>query len=438
MQSPSDKPLHDDYRPAYKGVVLFTLSLVYALNFIDRQILVILQEPIRAEMGLSDTQLGLLSGFSFAIIYVSAGIPIAYWADRLNRRNILAASLAAWSAMTALSGLAQTYLQLLMARVGVGLGEAGGSPPAHSIISDYFPPAQRATALSLYSSGVYVGILCGYAFGGVLAELVGWRLTFVYLGVPGILLAFVLLLIIKEPQRGRWDSTATSHKASGFNEALSILRARRSFWYVALGCASTTFIAFGNGNFLPSFLIRNHGFSVAQVGLVLSISAGLAGAIGAISGGILADRLGKRDMRWYVWVPLIGMTLATPPYFYVLLGENVVAIVAVIFFLNTVNSLYLGPSIAICHAMVPPGMRALTSATLFFIMNVIGLGLGPLFTGLASDLLEPVAGSDNLRFAMLMTACMGPVAMLMFYLGSRHLIADLKIAGHPAVSRSPQ
>lgn len=427
----------DDYRPAYKGVVLVTLSVVYGLNFIDRQILVILQELIKAEMGLSDTQLGLLSGFSFAIIYVSAGIPIAYWADRLNRRNILAASLAVWSAMTALSGLAQTYLQLVMARVGVGLGEAGGSPPAHSIISDYFPPAQRASALSVYQSGVYVGILCGYAFGGVLAELVGWRLTFVSLGVPGVLLAFGLLLLVREPRRGRWDAAATPQKASGFSEALAILRARRSFWYVALGCASATFIAFGNGNFLPSFLIRNHGFSVGQVGLVLSVSAGLAGAIGAIAGGVLADRLGKRDMRWYVWVPVLGMTLATPPYFYVLLGDNVVAIVVFIFFLNTVNSLYLGPSIAICHAMVPPGMRALTSAILFFVLNVIGLGLGPLFTGLASDLLEPVAGSDNLRSAMLITACMGPVAMLMFYLGSRHLDDDLRVAGHPAARGAP-
>jgi MFS family permease len=194
-----------DYPATYKRVVLVMLTIVYAFNFIDRQILVILQEPIKADMALSDAQLGLLSGFTFAVIYVTAGIPIAFWADRSNRRNIVALALAVWSGMTALSGLVQNYGQLLLARVGVGLGEAGGSPPAHSMISDYFPPRQRATALSFYSSGIYVGILLGYAFGGVLAEAFGWRAAFLVVGLPGVLFAVILLLVVREPVRGRWD-----------------------------------------------------------------------------------------------------------------------------------------------------------------------------------------------------------------------------------------
>lgn len=412
--------------------MLVVLTIVYAFNFIDRQILVILQEPIKADMLLSDAQLGLLSGFTFAVIYVTAGIPIAYWADRLNRRNIVATALAVWSGMTALSGLVQNYPQLLLARVGVGLGEAGGSPPAHSMISDYFPPKQRATALSFYSSGIYVGILLGFAFGGLLAEAVGWRMAFLVVGLPGVMLAAILLLTVREPLRGRWDQGASSADKPDFSTTLTLLRSRRSFWYIAMGCALTSYIAYGNGNFMPSFLIRNHGLSVGEAGLALSLVWGVSGAIGTFSGGLLADRFATRDIRWYTWIPMVGMILAFPPYFYVLLGESTTGILSVLFFISIVNSLYLGPSIAISHAMVPPGMRALTSAVLFFVLNMIGLGLGPFLTGLASDLLQPIAGAQNLRYSMLITACMGPLAILMFYLASRHLMSDLAAANHPA------
>lgn len=419
---------HDpDYSAGYKRFVLVILTIVYAFNFIDRQILVILQEPIKADMNLSDAQLGLLSGFTFAVIYVTAGIPIAFWADRSNRRNIVAASLAVWSGMTAISGLVTSYTQLLMARVGVGLGEAGGSPPAHSMISDYYPPKQRATALSFYSSGIYVGILVGFAFGGVLAEMFGWRKAFLIVGIPGVVLAALLLLLVREPIRGRWDSAATNAQRPSFAETLRVLRSRRSFWYVATGCALTSFISYGNGNFMPSFLIRNHGMSIADVGLVLSLVAGLSGAIGTFSGGFLADRFGVDDKRWYTWIPLIGGCLAFFPYFYVLLGDSTTGILVVLFFVSIVNSLYLGPSIAISHALVPPRMRALTSAVLFFVLNMIGLGLGPFLTGLASDLLLPIAGDQNLRYAMLLTACVGPLGMLMFFLASRNLRADLAL-----------
>jgi predicted MFS family arabinose efflux permease len=425
MTQPVTDTSADCYSAGYKRFVLVMLTCVYAFNFIDRQILVILQEPIKRDMGLSDAQLGLLSGFTFAVIYVTAGIPIAYVADRSNRRNIVATALAVWSGMTALSGLVQSYGQLLLARLGVGLGEAGGSPPAHSMISDYYPPEQRGTALSFYSSGIYVGILLGYAFGGLLADAFGWRAAFMVVGVPGILFAVLLALTVREPPRGRWDSGHDDSHRPGLGETLRHLRARPAFWYVALGCALTSFVAYGNGNFLPSLLIRNHGLSVGAVGVILALVAGLTGAIGTFLGGYLADRLAVRDKRWYVWVPLFGGIAAFLPYYYIVLGTNTNAVLVVLAAVSLTNSLYLGPCIAISHALVPPQMRALTSAVLFFVLNMIGLGLGPFFTGLASDLLAPLAGDQNLRWAMAMTASVGLLAVLMFYLASRHLLQDL-------------
>lgn len=414
-----------DYSAGYKRFVLVMLTIVYAFNFIDRQILVILQEPIKADMGLSDAQLGLLSGFSFAVIYVTAGIPIAYWADRGNRRNIVSVALAVWSGMTALSGYAQNYGQLLAARIGVGLGEAGGSPPSHSMISDYFPPEQRGRALSFYSMGIYIGILFGFAFGGMIAEAFGWRMAFLIVGIPGVLFAVVLRFTVQEPIRGRWDTAAeTAHKPS-FAETMAVLKQLPSFWYIAVGCSLMAFVGYGVGNFFPSFLIRNHGLSIAQVGMVLALVSGIGGAVGTYLGGYLGDRFGARDPRWYLWVPMYGALIAFGPYLYVLLTDNTTHLLIILVFTNILTALYLGPCIAMSHALVPPSMRALTSAILFFVLNMIGLGLGPFLTGLTSDLLAPRFGDQSLRYAMVLASMTGLVAILLFYLGARKLPADL-------------
>ncbi len=415
-----------DYSPAYKRFVLVMLTMVYAFNFIDRQILVILQEPIKADMGLSDTQLGLLSGFSFALIYVTAGIPIAYWADRGNRRNIVSLSLAVWSGMTALSGFVQTYAQLLAARIGVGLGEAGGSPPSHSMISDYFPPEQRGRALSFYSMGIYVGILLGFMFGGMIAEAFGWRAAFLIVGIPGVLFAIVLRLTVQEPLRGRWETAADNAAVRpSLQDTLTLLQQLPSFWLIAVGCALTAFVSYGVGNFFPSFLIRSHGLSVAQVGIVLALVSGIGGALGTYLGGYLGDRFGARDPRWYLWVPMLGGLIAFGPYLYVLLTDNTTHLLVILVFTNILTAMYLGPCIALSHALVPPNMRALTSAILFFVLNMIGLGLGPFLTGLASDLLAPRFGTDSLRYAMVLASLFGLVAIGLFYFAARRLPEDL-------------
>ena len=415
-----------DFSPAYKRFALAMLTAVYALNFIDRQILVILQEPIKADMALSDAQLGLLSGFAFAVIYVTAGIPIAYWADRGNRRNVISLAVAVWSGMTAVSGLAQNYGQLLLARVGVGLGEAGGSPPAHSMISDYYPPEQRATALSIYSSGIYVGILLGFLFGGVIAEAFGWRTAFMVVGLPGVLFALVLRFTLREPVRGRWEKPAAAHTPQpGLKQTMALLRDRPSFWYIALGSAFASYVAYGNGNFLPSFLIRNHHMSIAEVGTILALVSGVSGALGTFLGGYLSDRYGTRDMRWYLWIPMLGIALAYFPYLNMLLTDNISSGLVLVFFALILNSFYLGPCIALSHALVEPGMRALTSAVLFFVLNMIGLGLGPFLTGLVSDMLVPAYGDQALRYSMVVTTQVYLLALLMFALAARRLPADL-------------
>ena len=418
----------------YRWTVLVMLTLVYTFNFIDRQILVILQEPIKAELGLSDAQLGLLTGFSFALVYVTAGIPIAWLADRSNRRNIVAASLAFWSLMTALSGLVQNYGQLLAARIGVGVGEAGGSPPSHSMISDYFPLSNRGTALSFYSMGIYIGVLFGFAAGGWIAENFGWRNAFFAIGIPGILYALAVIWIIKEPPRGQYDLGGTPPKAS-MTETIHCLRSRPTFWWISVGCAFTAFVSYGNGNFMPSFLMRNHGLSLAEVGAILGLISGLSGAAGTLLGGFLSDRLGVRDIRWYVWIPMLGGLSAMAPAYYTLLGSNTNLIIAAMIPSQILGALYLGPCIATCHNLVSPGMRAMASAILFFVLNIIGLGLGPLTVGILSDQFAGRFGDDNLRYAMVTTLTISLVGVFFLWMGVRSLRRDLN-ANQSAVAEA--
>jgi len=410
-----------------KHLALILLTIVYAFNFIDRQILVILQEPIKQDMGLTDAQLGLLSGFTFALVYVLAGIPIAYLADRGNRRNIVAVALTIWSGMTAISGLANSYGQLLLARIGVGLGEAGGSPPSHSMLSDYYAPEHRGKALSFYSTGIYIGILFGFAMGGVLAEQFGWRKAFFIVGIPGVLFAGLLMFLLKEPPRGMWEQSNEPPEKTGFKDTLTFLLQRKSFWFAALGTAMMSYKSYGNGNFMPSFLYRIHEWSLSEIGFTLAVVSGLAGAVGTFLGGALADKYGQSDQRWYVWVPMWGAILALPLGVYVLIAPADTYLIPAMLFSTVVSTMYLGPCIAISHALVPANMRAMTSAILFFVLNMIGLGLGPLITGLLSDWFSAIHGAVGLRYAMVTSYVMGSSAIVFFFLSGRHLRKDLEM-----------
>jgi MFS family permease len=409
-----------------RNYVLAVLTLVYVFNFIDRQILVILQESIKEEMGLSDKQLGLLSGFAFAVFYVSFGIPIARWADRFNRRNIVAASLGAWSVMTATCGMVQSYTQLVLARIGVGIGEAGGSPPSHSIISDYFPFSKRATALSIYSVGIYIGIMLGYLGGGWVNEYFGWRMAFFVVAVPGVLLAVVVRLTIREPLRGMSDNLAKVDAPPPFGEAMRKLWNFHSFRYICLGSAFAAFVGYGVGNFAPSYFIRLHGLSSGEVGTYLALIAGICGGLGTFLGGYLSDRMGKRDVRWYLWVPAAGLIIGLPLRTYGYITEDFTLAIALLAVAQIFDALYLAPSIAACHGLVSPRMRALASSVLFFVLNIIGLGLGPFMVGWASDLLQPKYGVESLRWAIVLASLGILLAIAAYLRGAYHFKREIE------------
>src|SRR5580698_4607377 len=270
----------------YRNYVLFMLTIVYVFNFIDRQVLVILQESIKKDLRLSDAQLGFLSGFTFAIFYAVLGVPIARLADRTNRRNTITLSLGLWSIMTAVSGTARNFIQLAAARIGVGVGEAGGSPPAHAMISDYFPPRQRSTALSIYSTGIYIGTLIGFIMGGYLNQRLGWRTAFFVVGLPGIIFSLLFYATVKEPRRGATDTETLVIESPSLREVLKRLYATKTFVFLAIASALNVFCIYGLINWAPSFLERLHGMKPAEVGALLGLIYGIGGGAGSFAGGL--------------------------------------------------------------------------------------------------------------------------------------------------------
>lgn len=411
----------------YRNYVLFLLMVVYIFNFIDRQILVILQESIKAELDLSDKQLGLLSGFTFAVFYVVCGIPIARLADRYNRVNIVSASIAVWSAMTAVSAFVGNFWHLLAARIGVGVGEAGASPPSHSIISDYFPHGERGRALSFYSMGIYIGILIGFLLGGWINQFFGWRTAFLVVGLPGILMAVVVKLTLREPPRGQLDDGDHADAPdSHIVDDLKWLWRLRSFRYAAFAAGFNAFLGYGALNFMPSFAIRIYEVPVGVVGTWLALIAGIAGAAGVYAGGYLSDHLGKRDDRWAYWVPGIGTLAAGLLLLPMMLSGNQYVMWGIYVLVSLSLSTFLGPTIAMAHALVGPRYRALSSSVLFFVLNIIGLGLGPLTVGAISDALAPTMGVNSIRWAIMSTALAAFIGAGLYFIAARHLRSDLQ------------
>jgi len=430
MKNTTDKDDNVSFTTKYKYYVLLILTGVYAFNFIDRQLLVILQESIKSELGLSDTQLGALTGLTFALFYVILGIPIARFADRSNRKNIVAVSLALWSFMTAISAFVMNYWQLVLARIGVGIGEAGGSPPSHSIISDYFPPEKRGTALSIYSMGIYFGILVGYTSGGLLDQYFGWRMAFLALGVPGIIYAVLLYFTVKEPPKGHSDPAALKTKEeSSFWEVVTLLFKKKTFIFLAFGCGVHTFATYGVGNFFAPFLARVHEMPVAQIGLWLGLTAGFGGMIGTFMGGYLADKLSAVDLRWYFWIPVVAGVVNILPSYFAFFSPNTTFVLVNYFFTSLLTAMFLAPCLAATHNLVDAKKRALSSAILFLILNIIGLGFGPLTIGALSDLLTDSYGVESLRYAFCITFLTGAISMILFYFAAKYYARESKLVG---------
>jgi predicted MFS family arabinose efflux permease len=413
------------FTPAYSRYVLVILFLVYVSNFVDRQILSILLDPIKQDLGASDTQMGFLTGFAFALFYTFAGIPIARLADRGVRRSIIAMGLTVWSLMTAASGLASSYTQLALARVGVGIGEAAGSPPSHSLISDYFPPERRATALGFYSTGIYFGILVGFFGGGVINEYWGWRAAFLIVGLPGLLLALVVRFTIKEPPRGHSEQGVVDDSTDSVADVARHLFSRRSFVFLSLGASLHAFAGYGFGTWVPPFLGRVHGMGTAEIGTWVGLIAGLGGATGAFLGGRLTDKLGQHDKRYYVWVPAFSSIVGLPFVFPFLLMDDVhtaliIYIPAVVF-----GAAYLGPTFAVTQALVKVRMRAVASSILLFIINIIGLGAGPQVVGVLNDLLSDRFGIEAVRYSLMIVGLTNVFATGCYLYAARSIREDL-------------
>lgn len=412
--------------PYYRYLVLGILTTVYVSNFVDRQVINVLATYIIADLNISDGQFGMLSGLAFACIYTTLGIPIARWADIGNRRNVIAISVAIWSVMTAACGAAQNFGQLFMARFGVGIGEAGGSPPAHSIVSDIFPAHQRATALSVYSLGVYGGILVGTIGGAYLVQFFDWRIAFVVVGLPGIFLALLVRFVIKEPPRGMAEARKDV-APPGFLRVVGFLWERKSFRHLSFACALHAFVTYGMGNFMPLFLGRVHGMPILDIGWYYGLIAGIGGLAGTFFGGWMSDRMANKtgDKTWYVWIPFISTLLAIPFALITFLVMPTGVSAAFSYLLPVfAGGWYLAPCIASTHFLVGIRMRAMASAILFFVLNLIGLGLGPMLTGFVSDMLTPNYGDNALRYAMSITVLVNIWCALHYYWATRTIRAD--------------
>lgn len=403
------------------------LAVVYMFNFIDRQILAILLPAIRDEFQVADWILGLLSGTAFAMFYVSLGVPIAIVADRWNRRNLIAISLAVWSAMTALSGFAANIWHLGLARIGVGIGEAGCSPAAHSMIADYYPPEQRSTAMGFYTLGISAGIMVAYLAGGWVVDNIGWREAFFIVGVPGVVLALIVRATVAEPPRGASEQGLDANARPPFLEVLKFLLARRSFVHMGFAAGLCSFIGYGVISFFPSFIVRTFQMEIVSLGIWLGLILGFAGGAGFFFGGYLYDFFARRERRHALWfiavmqiattVVFMGVYLAPSPYF-----SLVLLIIPVI-----ISNFYLAPVLAQAQSLAPLRMRSVASAITLLIINTIGLGLGPLLIGLLSDGLAANFGDDSLRYAlMLATAVILPWAALHYMLAARSIDADMR------------
>ena len=414
-------------------IMLFALLLVYILNFLDRQIINILAEPIKGELGLSDTQLGLLAGPAFAVFYAVLGIPIARYADnaKTNRVWLISTCLAIWSAMTALCGVAQNFVQLALARIGVGVGEAGCTPAAHSLIADSVPPEKRSSAIAFFGLGIPIGGLLGLIIGGVVNDQYGWRIALMLVGMPGILLAFVLPLLIRDPRRcadsAHFNTADSPVKAKlSIKDAVREVFASKAYLYVFIAASFTAFLSYGKGLWTISFFIRSHGLSTTEAGLAMAVALGISGIIGTWLGGKMADVFGQRDKRHILTLPAIGMAIAAPILFAGYWAEDWRIAVALLILPTILNSAYYGPAYGCVQGLVRPEARAIAASLVVFGQNLIGLGMGPLLFGMLSDWLQPMAGDESVRWVLYGAAWLGLIPAFFFWRASLRLNAELK------------
>ena len=415
----------------YTYYVLVLLTLGYVINTMDRsQILAASLQAIKKEFAASDFQMGVLTGIPFAVFYAVMGIPIAAWADRSSRRNVLAIAVASWSAMTGIFGMAVNYAMLFAARVGTAIGEAGGSPPSHSLISDYFAKSRRGTAFAIYALGVPIGSSLGAKFGGWGTQHLGWRNTFILAAAPGIVLAVLMWLTVKEPPRGLSDgiSRAAAERAPvpGMFEVLGTLWQKRSFRHLTLAAALHSVVWYASSAFNNAFLQRSHQMTASEAGNWIALLSLIAG-VGTFLGGFAADRLSarKNDRRWYLWVPGIATLLCVPFQFLSYLSADRAVVFPSFVGLMFMAAMFFGPSFAMTQALATLRMRSVATSLLLFIQTLIGYGLGPSVTGFISDALEASYRQDSLRYALVIIGVVNVWAAVHYVLAGRTVRQDL-------------
>lgn len=420
---PSKQPA--SFHPHY---VLTMVFIGFALNLFDRQIIGILLQPIKQEFHLSDTALGLLSGLAFALFYATLGIPIARLADRRSRRLIMTVSMALWSAMTALGGLAQNAVQLVLSRVGVGVGEAGFTPAAISLLADYYPKSKRILAMSVVNLGPVAGIMLGLMVGGWAAEALGWRGALLLAGAPGVVFALLFWCTVREPLRGRFDGATISSTQAG--RAGAVVPAVPSPWrvpsyrWIVLGASFFSFGVFGASTWLPAMLERSYGVGPAAAGMMLGPLFGVAGAAGTLFGGWAAQVLARRDARWALWLPALAAVLCVPLVIAAFLSHVLYATVGLYAVAYGLSFIYMGPVFATVQTLVAPHGRATATAWMMFCVNLIGIGLGPQLVGVLSDLFNTAGTAEPLRYALAAVAVFFVVPAIAFVRAARTLVAD--------------
>ncbi|HEY1707942.1 MAG TPA: MFS transporter [Rhizomicrobium sp.] len=446
--------VHTPISDTYRSYILVVMTLVYVINYLDRQIFGILVPGIKAEFNLSDTQIGVLAGPAFAIVYATLGIPLAMVADRANRRNIIALALTIFSVMTVFCGRAMSFGQLALARFGTGIGEAGTGPSINSILADLYPPEKRASALAFYSAGLNVGLLVAFVSGGWLMQHYGWRNAFLAAGIPGIFVAILVLLTVREPQRGLVEKLKDPKATPDILTVAAYLWSQRSFRWMAIGTSFSSFGGYAGIAFVPQFLMKSHHLTPTEVGFFLAFLTGIFGAIGTYMSGFFADKYGARDVRANLYVPIVATFISVifvPIYFltpaegtpFILkflpavvnvhlpwgsvftAGAGTVVVLASAAGPSLLGASFVGPAYSLAQGLVPLRMRAQSIAILLFVLNILGLSFGPLVTGMVADALKPAFGADSLRYALMTGIVTGLIGAFCYWRATKTLKADL-------------
>jgi MFS family permease len=412
-------------QPVRRYVVLGLLTLIYALNFLDRTIFNVLIEPIKKEFSLSDTAMGLLAGFGFVLFYSLMGIPIARVADRLNRRNIVALALAFWSTMTLFCGMAQSVTTLALARIGVGIGESAGTPASQSVVADLFNKNERPRALGVYAIGTYLGVFLGYFIGGFVNQHYGWRMAFFAAGLPGLVLAAVLWLTVTEPRRG---AMAETFAPEPLGRTLAFLASQRTFVIILIGFCLTSYTNYATSAWIPPFLARVHHLGSAEIGSYAGTFKGLFGMAGTLVGGLVVAQISQRDDRWKLWAPAFTSGLAGPVFAVCMLTPSFPIMVAALALTSFLVGFHLGPIFAIAQTVARPSMRALATSIILLISTCFGQGIGPLAVGVINDALKDSYGADAVRYSLLSAALTTTLGALLFAFAARSIRRDIRRA----------